>query len=196
MLLAFAQRGPFLSATARAVSAENLTYLSPTKMLRLENAVTRSLKSSVSGDVAEFGVALGGSAIVLAKHARRHGRRFHGFDVFGMIPAPTSGQDDDNSKKRYEIIASGKSEGIGGEEYYGYRRELYGEVCRSFARHGIAVDDSVVKLHKGLFSETVPSFSASPIAFAHVDCDWYDPVKLCPARNCEAIWRRHDHCLG
>jgi O-methyltransferase len=110
-------KGPSLSATARAVAAENLTYLSPAKMLRLASAVTRSLKSGVSGDVVEFGIALGGSAIVLAKHARRHGRRFHGFDVGG----------------------------------------LYREVCETFARYDIAVDDLAVKLHKGLFEDTLPA---------------------------------------
>jgi O-methyltransferase len=75
----------------------------------------------VSGDVLEFGVALGGSAIVLAGIAGLAHRRFYGFDVFEMIPAPTSEKDDEKSKQRYNLIASGKSEGIGGDLYYGYR---------------------------------------------------------------------------
>jgi asparagine synthase (glutamine-hydrolysing) len=149
------------------------------KMRRLESAVSKVLKDNVAGDVAEFGIALGGSAIVLAWHARHFQRKFHGFDVFRMIPPPSSDKDGTDSKKRYEVIASGRSEGIKGGQYYGYKHDLYGEVCRSFARYGMPVDASRIELHKGLFSETLAALPPAPIAFAHVDCDWYDPVKLC-----------------
>jgi asparagine synthase (glutamine-hydrolysing) len=168
-----------MSSTARAVTRDRLTYLSSAKMRRLESVATATLKRGVPGHVAEFGVALGGSAIVLASHARRYGRQFHGFDVFGMIPPPVSDKDDERSKERFEIIASGKSEGIKGDEYYGYRKDLYGEVCRSFQRFGMPVDGTSVQLHKGLFSNTLHSFPRESFAVAHVDCDWYDPVKLC-----------------
>lgn len=135
-------------------------------------------KERIPGDILEFGVALGGSAIVLAAHARE-GRRFHGFDVFGMIPPPTSEKDDQKSKERYETIASGQSVGIGGDAYYGYKDNLFEEVKASFARHGRPVDGDAVQLHKGLFEETWPRISIDEIAFAHIDCDWYDPVVYC-----------------
>jgi asparagine synthase (glutamine-hydrolysing) len=167
------------SAVARSVRKESLTYLTPLKMRRLEKTVSDVLKGGVAGDVAEFGIALGGSAIVLAWHARHFGRKFHGFDVFGMIPPPASDKDGADSKTRYEMIASGQSEGLKGETYYGYRHDLYGEVCRSFARYAIPVDGSTVQLHKGTFAETISVLTSSPVAFAHVDCDWYDPVRLC-----------------
>jgi asparagine synthase (glutamine-hydrolysing) len=32
---------------------------------------------------------------------------------------------------------------------------------------------------KGLFEDTWPSHAPKQIAFAHLDCDWYDPVKYC-----------------
>ena len=111
----------------------------------------------VPGDVAEFGMALGGSAIVLARHATRRGRGFHGFDVFGMIPPPTSEKDDDKSRDRYRKIATGESRGLGGDLYYGYRDDLYADVCRSFTRFGLEIDNSTVSLHKGLFEETLPN---------------------------------------
>jgi len=168
-----------LSSTARAVSSDRLTYLTSVKMRRLEATVTATLNLNVPGHVAEFGIALGGSAIVMAKHARRYKRQFHGFDVFGMIPPPVSDKDDERSRERFEIIASGKSEGILGDEYYGYREDLYGDVCRSFQRYGMPVDGVTVQLHKGLFSDTLHAFPMEPIAVAHVDCDWYEPVKLC-----------------
>lgn len=168
-----------LTATARVVRRERLTYHSPERLRRLETTLSAVLREGTPGDVLEFGVALGGSAIVLAKHAHHWGRRFHGFDVFGMIPAPTSDKDDAKSKERYEVIASGRSRGIGGDTYYGYRQNLLDEVRTSFARHGIPVDGNTVELHKGQFQETWANYGGRAVAFAHIDCDWYDPVKFC-----------------
>ncbi|PWS39197.1 asparagine synthase [Falsiroseomonas bella] len=167
-----------LSPLSRQVRREKLTMLGARKLLRLERAAARLRRAGVAGDFAEFGMALGGSGIVLAHLARRDGRQFHGFDVFGMIPPPTSEKDDAASRKRYEEIAAGKSQGIGGDTYYGYVENLYDVVCRSFAAHGVPVDGSSVVLHKGLFADTLPGYADRPVALVHVDCDWYDPAKL------------------
>lgn len=168
-----ASRG--LSPLARSVLEEGLTYLSLAKLRRMEDAL-QSL-DGVEGELAEFGVALGGSAILIAKGAR--GREFHGFDVFAMIPEPTSDKDDRKSKDRYQTIKSGASEGIEGQTYYGYREDLLSDVKASFARHGLTVGEGGVFLHKGLFEETWPVAKVGRVAFAHIDCDWYDPVAYC-----------------
>jgi len=165
-----------MSPLARQVRGERLSYLSPAKFARLERILGEALKTP--GDVVEFGVALGGSAIVIAAKARAAGRRFAGFDVFAMIPPPTSDKDDEKSKARYEQIVSGKSAGIGGDVYYGYRSDLYEAVVESFGRHGVPTGPDV-QLVKGLFEDTWPSFKTDAIAFAHVDCDWYEPVRYC-----------------
>ncbi len=96
-----------------------------------------------------------------------------------MIPAPTSEKDDEISKSRYQTIVGGKSEGIGGDTYYGYKENLYDEVVSRFRDFGCPVDGKRVLLHKGLFEETWPSFTPDHIALVHIDCDWYDPVKFC-----------------
>jgi asparagine synthase (glutamine-hydrolysing) len=168
-----------LSPVARAVRTERLTYLVPEKLLFLEQAMRRAQSDKVPGDFLEFGVALGGGSIVIATEAKAQGRRFAGFDVFATIPAPTSEKDDEKSKARYAIIAEGKSKGIGGDKYYGYRPDLYGDVVRSFKAHGLVVDDDKIRLVKGLFDQTWPSSASERIAFAHLDCDWYDPVRYC-----------------
>jgi O-methyltransferase len=167
-----------LSRSGRSVLRDRLTYLSPHKLGRIERSLHRVLSNNVLGDVLEFGVALGGSAIVLAGIAGSAKRKFCGFDVFAMIPPPTSEKDDETSKQRYKIIASGKSEGIGGDLYYGYRDDLLEEVKRSFARYNLPIDGQSRFLCKGLFEETLPAYSGA-ISFAHIDCDWYDPVTLC-----------------
>lgn len=173
------EQSPAIGATAARVRQEKLTYLTPIKFQRLEDCLRAANAMGVPGDFLEFGIALGGSAIVIAEQARAAGRAFHGFDVFAMIPEPTSVHDDERSKERYKTISSGKSKGIGGDLYYGYRDNLYEEVKSSFARHGLPVDGSGIVLHKGLFEDTWPSYRGTDIAFAHIDCDWYDPVTFC-----------------
>lgn len=169
-----------LGEIARSVRLDGLTYLSAEKMERIERNLARVAAEGVPGDFMEFGVALGGSAIVIAERAVADGRVFHGFDVFGMIPEPTSEKDDQKSKDRYGQIASGKSRGLKGDVYYGYRDDLYSEVVASFARYRLPVAPGRIELHKGLFEDTVPGVvSDRPIAFAHIDCDWYDPVAFC-----------------
>lgn len=168
-----------LQGTSRRVRRDGLTYLSPHKLWRLERTIERIVRSGVPGDILEFGVALGGSAIVLSNYAKE-GRAFHGFDVFSMIPPPRSEKDDAKSLRRYETIRSGKSKGIKGEDdYYGYRDNLFEDVKDSFSRYGHPVGSNNIYLHKGLFEDTLPSVPIKSVCFAHVDCDWYDPVKYC-----------------
>src|SRR4051794_31256561 len=72
-----------LSPVARAVRERRLTYLRPERLRALERCAARVNRERVAGDFLEAGLALGGSAIVLAAHMGA-GRRFHGYDVFGM----------------------------------------------------------------------------------------------------------------
>ncbi|MGW7534988.1 TylF/MycF/NovP-related O-methyltransferase [Amycolatopsis sp. NPDC054798] len=171
-------RAALLPAEARAVLRDHLTYLSPEKLVRLTGAVKDVTRTGVPGDLLEFGIALGGSSVLLARHATPE-RQFHGFDVFARIPEPTSAKDDAESKRRYRVIADGESPGIGGDLYYGYRTDLYERVCATFARYGRPVDEQRIFLHRGLFEETWPGYTRGAIAFAHIDCDWYDPVRFC-----------------
>ena len=59
------------------------------------------------------------------------------------------------------------------------RINLYADVIATFERHGLAVDGQQIALVKGLFEDTWPTAGSKSVAFAHIDCDWYDPVKFC-----------------
>jgi O-methyltransferase len=109
-------------------------------------------------------------------------RRFYGYDVSGLIPPP-SPRDPADVHARYEEIAGGRSRGIGGDTYYGYVDDLYGQVVASFERHGVPVDGERINLSRGRFEETLRPDRA--IAVAHIDCDWHDPVALC----LERVWQ-------
>ena len=101
------------------------------------------------------------------------------YDVFGMIPPPGE-QDGEDVHERYEKIAGGEAKGVGGETYYGYRDDLYEEVTESFARLGVPVDEHNVELIRGLFEDTIEL--DEPVAFAHLDGDWYESTMTCLTR--------------
>lgn len=162
---------------ADKVLRKKLTYLGPEKLDSLFQCIDIVQESEVPGDFAEFGVALGGSGICLA-HALDAGRRYLGFDVFGMIPPP-SDMDGAAVHDRYKTIVSGRSSGISGDRYYGYVANLIDVVKSNFSTFGCDVDDQRILLIKGLFTSTLPLYSDISIAIAHIDCDWYEPVSYC-----------------
>src|ERR1700733_6668696 len=99
-----------LSPAARQVRTQRLTYLAPVKLAQMEQAISDVQRASVPGDFVECGVALGGSAVLLAKGASAQGRCFDGYDVFDMIPPPTE-KDPPEVHERYRTIVSGESPG-------------------------------------------------------------------------------------
>jgi asparagine synthase (glutamine-hydrolysing) len=168
----------------KSVIDRRLTYLSPLRLESLLDAAETVKESKVPGDFAEFGIALGGSGICLARSLEK-ARRYIGFDLFGTIPPPTE-RDGARPHERYKTIASGESAGIGGDTYYGYIPNLYEVVRGNFASFECPVDDKRIRLVKGLFEETLPKNGDMKIALAHIDCDWFDPVTLC----LEYVWPR------
>ncbi|QUR67324.1 TylF/MycF/NovP-related O-methyltransferase [Mycobacterium spongiae] len=164
----------FAGALARRIRRDDLTYLSYVSLRSLRKSAREVRK--IKGVVVEAGIALGGSGILLATELSDHD--FHGYDVFAEFPPP--GPDDTpESHERYEVIASGQAEGIGRHTFSGYMTDLYGHVSDTFGRYGLPVGDRI-HLHKGRIEETLkPEW---PIALAHIDCDWYDPVKVCLER--------------
>jgi O-methyltransferase len=171
-----------VSSTARTIRRRRLTYLSPVKLRNLERCLANIRRHRIPGDLIEAGVALGGSAHLLASHVDATPgiqRRFVGYDTFGMIPPP-SDRDGADAHERHQMIASGASRGIGSSDvYYGYVDDLYGQVKHTFASLGTPVDDDRIALVQGLFEKTLCQAPPESIALAHVDCDWFEPVSQC-----------------
>lgn len=166
-----------LSPIAKDVRARRLTYLTPRRLLALQTCAEHAHADGVPGDFLECGVALGGSAILLASMAGE-GRAFHGYDVFGLIPPPGP-NDPPEAHARHAEITSGSSPGLGGDVYYGYQDDLLQRVTEAFSDFGITVGEDV-QLHRGLFDDTL--HVDGPVALAHVDSDWFDPVDTCLRR--------------
>jgi asparagine synthase (glutamine-hydrolysing) len=160
------------------VREERLTYLKAPDLRALAADVLDVERAGLEGVIIEAGTALGGSAIVMAA-AKAPERPMKVYDVFGMIPAPGI-QDGADVHERYATIAAGEARGVGGETYYGYRDDLYGEVTASFARLGVPADVHTVELVQGLFEDTI--LLDGPVAFAHLDGDWYESTRTCLER--------------
>jgi hypothetical protein len=158
--------------------AEHLTFLKPDHLRDLAQVVVDIEDRRLPGLIVEAGTARGGSAIVIAS-AKAPERPMKVYDVFGMIPPPTE-QDGPDVHRRYEAIAAGSARGVGGETYYGYRDDLYGEVTESFARLGVPAGERSVELIQGLFEDTIDL--DEPVAFAHLDGDWYESTMTCLER--------------
>lgn len=157
------------------VRAKSLSYCGRPKLENLSEAAIRLRCEKVPGAFIEAGVALGGSAIVLAK-LKEPGRRLDLYDVFSMIPPPGP-QDGEDAHRRYAEIKSGGSAGLGGNPYYGYVDKLVDQVRANLEGFSIDLRREHVSLIQGLFEDTLHPQGA--VALAHIDCDWYEPVRTC-----------------
>ena len=160
------------------IRSARLTYLSDTKLANLANTCRAIEEANLPGVFLEAGCALGGSAILLAS-IKNSERPLFIYDVFGMIPPPTR-DDTQDVHDRYRTIVEGKSTGIGGDKYYGYQANLYEVVQQNLKAFGIDCEKQSVSLIKGLVQDTLNI--KQPVAFAHIDVDWYEPVMTCLKR--------------
>jgi hypothetical protein len=160
------------------IRSKKLTYLPDARLARLLTTCIAIERLNLPGIFIEAGCALGGSAILIAT-TKKTERPFFVYDVFGMIPLPTK-EDSQDVHDRYRTIVEGKSAGIEGDKYYGYQENLYDLVQSNLNTFGVNCKERSVTLVKGLVQDTMKI--DQPIAFAHVDVDWYEPVMVCLRR--------------
>ena len=172
-----ARHGPVRSLL-HSVQAGNLSFVGKRKLRLLAEMLLFVRAVGVEGSYVEAGVALGGSAIVIGK-LKPAKARLRLYDVFEMIPPPGA-NDGADAHERYAVIRSGKSKGLGDDLYYGYRNDLPAVAVANLESSGLGLERNGIELIKGRFEDTL--FPEFPIAFAHVDCDWHDPVRMCIER--------------
>jgi hypothetical protein len=177
-LLALRATDPQCSRAIKRVRHEKLTYLDRAALADLCERVTQSERDGRDGIIIEAGCALGGSAVVIAA-AKHPSRPFYIYDLFEMIPPPSE-RDGQDAHDRYALIANHRSDGIGGNEYYGYQQDLFDRVAATFTRLGYPIKDNNIHLVQGLFEDTL--LVTEPVVLAHLDCDWYDSVVTCLER--------------
>jgi SAM-dependent methyltransferase len=177
-LARLARTAPAAADAIDRVRAEHLTYLELAALLDLAEAVVELERQETPGCLIEAGSAYGGSAIVLAA-AKSRARPLRVYDVFGAFPSPSE-RDADDARARFAQIDAGAATWTGERPFYSYVDDLLADVRSSFERHGYEPRAHEVELVQGLIEETLQV--DGPVALAHVDCDWYDPVLACLQR--------------
>jgi hypothetical protein len=162
------------------VMRKRITYLTRGKLAKICKYLDRLSSSNNYGQIIETGCALGGSAILMACCKRRD-LPLRVYDTFEMMPPP-SRHDGSDVHIRYETILKGGAKGFGNDTYYGYIPNLYEKVRENFLTFGINLSNNNVELIQGLIENTLNL--TTPVVLAHVDVDWYDPVKI----SIDRIW--------
>jgi O-methyltransferase len=173
-------RSPRAASLATRIIGERLTYLDEAALLDLNDRAAELERDGRAGIIIETGCALGGSALMLTA-AKAPARPLFLYDTFAMIPPPSE-HDGADVTARYDEIVGGKSQGIGGDRYYGYEDDLLSRVRATMRTFDLAPEANNVTFVQGLYEDTL--VPPGPVALAHVDCDWYESVKLC----LERIW--------
>lgn len=171
----FSMKFPQERQLIETLRREKLTYCGFPKLENICHAISYILENEVEGMYIEAGCALGGSAILIAS-MKPPEVAFKVFDVFGMIPPP-SDRDGEDAHQRYAEIASGASQGLGDDQYYGYVSDLKTTVENNLRKFDLQAESNNISLIEGFFENTMTL--QYPIAFAHIDCDWYDSVTTC-----------------
>lgn len=150
--------------------AAGLSYTTDRQLHQLLEAVRQTEGSGAL--IIEAGCARGGSAIMMCatKDAQRP---MQVYDMFGMIPPPSE-KDGADMKARYKEIASGAAKGNSRDPYYLYEDDLLAVVTANFHRLGLPPEENSVTFIKGDLKETLAV--SEPVALAHIDVDWYEPV--------------------
>jgi hypothetical protein len=159
----------------KSIINKKITYLSKKKLLNLANECHKKETKCVPGIFIEAGCALGGSSILIAS-LKKTKRQFIIYDVFDMIPPPSSA-DTDDVHARFSVISKGESLGIKGDKYYGYMENIQQRVIDNFHEFQICLENHSVRLVKGMVQNTLDV--NEPVALAHIDVDWYEPVMTC-----------------
>ncbi len=137
------------------------SLLTPLNLHMLHELVARLGRLEIEGDIVECGVYKGGSAAALGWSMLQlgdPGRTLWLFDSFAGMP-PAGDEDGEFSHTLEKTY-------VGNEEL---ARRLLG---------GVGVPRERYRIVSGMFTETFPAVKTPRTALLHVDCDFYEPVKL------------------
>lgn len=159
---------PKLSRLLR--TAKPYTLMSARNLTTLYREGRRTLREGIDGDFVEIGVHRGGSAAILASLIKDQPmRHLHLFDRWGDLPEPTERD---------------------GNRYEEYRRDRIPDklaqlrdnpplaAAQELIERGIGFPTDRLHYYSGWYDETLANYSGRPIAFASLDCDYYESVKV------------------
>jgi O-methyltransferase len=150
------------------------TLVSARNRVTLYREALGVLERGVPGDFVEIGVHRGGTAALAGHILKSHpGRTLHLFDRWGDLPDPTPADGERGEEYRKDRIA-GKLRDLVERPPLDDTRRVVHEV--------VGVDPARVRYYQGWYDDTLPAavseYPGTPIAFAYVDCDYYESVVL------------------
>ena len=173
-----------LAETVQHLRSKGLTYCGrPGKLEVLHGLAAQVEADGVPGVFLEAGVAMGGSACVLAK-TKRPERELLLFDVFELLPPP-SAEDGAHAREVYEGFQRGEAKSVADQNYIAHAQDLLAFTRANMRDISIDPERENIRLIKGLYQDTL--FVDGPVAFAHIDCDWYESVATCIARIADRV---------
>ena len=158
---------PRLAALLR--TTQPYTLMSGRNRTTLYREGQRVLRAAVPGDFVEIGVHRGGSAGILADlikdSAERH---LHLFDRWGDLPEPTAEDGFRQAEYRKDNIPDKLAE---------LREDPPLERTRHLIEELLAFPRDRLHYYPGWYSETFATYPGRPIAFASLDCDYYESMR-------------------
>jgi O-methyltransferase len=158
------------SAARLIRAAKPYTFMSSRNLTTLFREGRRVLKAGVGGDFVEIGVHRGGSAGILAGLIKTElDRQLHLFDRWGDLPEPT-----DQDGVRYEEYRKDQIP----DKLAELRDNPPLESTKQLIEDVVGFPVERVQYYAGWYDDTLADYSGGPIAFASLDCDYYESMKL------------------
>ena len=128
-----------------------------------------TLRRGVAGDFIEIGVHKGGTAAMLASLIKDDDeRQLHLFDRWGDLPEPTEEDGFRRDEYRKDRIA---------DKLARLRDDPPQERARHLIEDVLGFPRDRLHYYPGWYSETFEDYPGTPIAFASIDCDYYESVR-------------------
>jgi hypothetical protein len=151
------------------------TMLSYPRLAMLYNLASNLEANETNGSFVECGVWNGGSGGIIAEMAKHNkNRHIWFFDSWGGLPEPSE------KDISYNLESGEKGMALGFEQKV--RELIFGK---------LNLDSKRIHLVRGWFVDTLPVHKENlgTVALLHLDCDWYESVKLCLEQFYDSVVR-------
>lgn len=154
---------------ARLLALSEGASLSPQRQqIGLYNETRRVLNLGLGGTFLEIGVNLGGGSVMLTEATAVGGRDLHLFDRWGDQPEP-SAEDGARIVEFAQALIEPRKDWL--------REEDLVQAVRDLLVTRVGMPEERVFFHQGWVQDTLPQYDGGPVAFCHLDLDFYEGTR-------------------
>jgi O-methyltransferase len=132
---------------------------SPSRQESLVKLAEKVDREGIPGAIVECGVLDGGASALMAYGSSASGRPVHMFDAWRGLPETVEKDGSESRKWAGDVVGSPK------------------RAARVMKL--LKIPEERLHFHVGWFNETFPKVELPEVALLHIDCDFYEPTKLC-----------------